>query len=86
MYEAFTGKPVFDGTTPYKVFSQHFRELPKPFIVVQPPQPIEDRFERMVFKALEKEPESRFATAEELKEELLNSCLELAQKNKTVRK
>ncbi|PWU01667.1 MAG: hypothetical protein C5B53_02540 [Candidatus Melainabacteria bacterium] len=86
MYEAFTGKPVFDGTTPYKVFSQHFRELPKPFIVVQPPQPIEDRFERLVFKALEKEPESRFNTAQELKEELLNSCVELARKNKAVRK
>lgn len=74
MYEAFTGKPVFDGATPYKVFSQHFKEAPKPFLVVQPTEPIEDRFEAIVFKALEKDPEDRFGTALELKNALIRCC------------
>jgi DNA-binding NarL/FixJ family response regulator len=74
MYEAFTGKPVFDGTTPYKVFSQHFREQPKPFTVVQPVKPVKDKFEAIVFKALEKDPENRFSSAVELREDLLRAC------------
>ena len=53
---------------------------------MQPVEPVEDRFERIVFKALEKEPENRFSSALELKEDLLASCLELAQERDAVRK
>jgi DNA-binding NarL/FixJ family response regulator len=71
MYEAFTAHPVFDGITPFKVFSQHLSAAPKPFAEVQSKIYIPSEIEAIVFKALAKNPELRHQSVLELKQELL---------------
>jgi len=71
MYEAFAGRPVFDGNTPYKVFSQHLTDHPKRFIIDPSAKSIPPALEEIVFKTLEKKQDERFNSALEVKEALL---------------
>lgn len=77
MYEAFTGKPVFDGTSPYKIFSQHLTETPQPFSSAQPERHIPEEIESIVFRALKKEPSERYQTPLLLKHHLIQSKIRL---------
>jgi serine/threonine-protein kinase len=71
MYEAFTGKPVFDGASPYKVFSQHLIDDPLAFAVVQSGRQLPPEMETIVLKALKKNPDERYQSALELKHDLI---------------
>ena len=64
LYEMLTGKPPFDADTPLAILMKHVNEpLPLPSTSgVNIPQPLE----RVLLKALSKNPDDRYQTAEEM--------------------
>ena len=73
MYEAFTGKPVFNGKSAYKVFSQHLSEQPLPFAAILPAEQNLSALETIVFKTLKKRPEERYQSILELQQDLIKA-------------
>ncbi len=64
LYEMLTRQPPFDADTPLAILMKHVNDpLPIPHIV-EPSIPAS--FERIVLKALAKEPENRYQSAEEM--------------------
>src|SRR5438445_9463636 len=68
LYELAAGQTPFPGSTPAVVFSAILTGTPVPITQLRPDIPAE--LERIINKALEKDRESRYQTAEELKQEL----------------
>jgi serine/threonine protein kinase len=72
LYELLTGEPPFcckrDGLSQLKILQAHLHQAPRPPSEVNPQVTAE--IERVVLRALEKEPERRFATAAEFWREL----------------
>jgi serine/threonine protein kinase len=68
LYEMLTGEPPYDAETPLAVLMKHVNDpLPLPRkVVADVPRPLE----RVVLKALAKDPEQRFQTAGEMAEAL----------------
>jgi serine/threonine protein kinase len=68
LYEMFTGAPPFDADTPLAILMKHLNDpLPLPRqIDASIPEP----FERVILKALSKDPEARFQGAGEMAEAL----------------
>jgi tetratricopeptide (TPR) repeat protein len=64
LYEALTGKPPFQGDDPIKVIFGHIHDIPVSLSKLNPnvPQALSD----CVMKLLQKEPEKRFQSAEDL--------------------
>jgi beta-lactam-binding protein with PASTA domain/tRNA A-37 threonylcarbamoyl transferase component Bud32 len=69
LYEMTTGKPPFTGDSPVSVASKHVRDQPALPRSVNPAIPA--AFEAIVMKAMAKAPGDRYATAEELRADLL---------------
>ncbi|TXD39015.1 protein kinase [Lujinxingia vulgaris] len=62
LFELLTGKVPFTGTTPVQILTAHvFNEVPKPSSVA--PGPIAPTMERIILKALSKDPADRFEDA-----------------------
>ncbi len=62
LYEMLLGHPPFDADTPLAILMKHINDpLPLPS---EPGQKIPEPFERVVLKALAKQPEDRYQTAE----------------------
>ena len=74
LYHLVTGKPVFDAPSPILLMSCHLRELPKPPRAVAPERGIPAEIERVILRALEKDPGKRFADASEMREALEEAC------------
>jgi serine/threonine protein kinase len=70
MYELLTGVPPLMGETVYDTIYMHVHEQPRPFSQVRADLHIPSRMERIVFKALEKDPDNRHQSMQELKWEL----------------
>ncbi|MBY0550790.1 MAG: serine/threonine protein kinase [Candidatus Obscuribacterales bacterium] len=70
MYEALTGRKVFDGRSAYQVMEQHVREIPAQLRSEQLHIPL--KLESVVLKALNKAPADRFQSTEELIEALID--------------
>jgi serine/threonine protein kinase/tetratricopeptide (TPR) repeat protein len=68
IYEMATGKPPFDGASTADVFAALLREDPLPVSKVHPAMP--KRLDPIVAKLLAKDPAQRYATAEQLQEDL----------------
>jgi serine/threonine-protein kinase len=68
MYELLTGQPPFSGESPIAVAYQHVREYPEPPSRLNPEVPA--GLEAIVLRTLAKDPEARYATAEELRDDL----------------
>ncbi|MGD9681192.1 MAG: protein kinase [Candidatus Obscuribacterales bacterium] len=68
MYAALTGYPPFDGETSLEIISMHSSHQPEPIDI---DTPAGESLERIIFRCLEKEPENRYQSAQELKEALL---------------
>jgi beta-lactam-binding protein with PASTA domain/predicted Ser/Thr protein kinase len=68
LYELLTGKLPFTGETPLEIAMKHLSEVPKPPSSVRPEVP--DDLDMIVLRALAKDPEDRFQTAEEMEREL----------------
>ncbi|MBN1628934.1 MAG: serine/threonine protein kinase [Thermoleophilia bacterium] len=64
MYEMLTGQPPFDGTNMPEIARMHLNATPPPIGDVRPNLP--DGLERVVMRCLEKLPEDRFASMDEL--------------------
>ncbi len=68
LYEMLTGRPPFRGETRLEVVTQQLRDLPRPpsELVAELPAGLD----AVALRALEKEPEKRFATAAEMRDVL----------------
>jgi serine/threonine-protein kinase len=62
LYEMLAGRPPFSGGSPVSVAYQHVNEDPEPPSRVNPAVPAE--LESVVMRALQKDPEARFPTAD----------------------
>jgi eukaryotic-like serine/threonine-protein kinase len=68
LYEAVTGKRPFDSKSQFDVMLAHVNQTPKLPSRLDPSLPAE--FDRIVLKALAKEPEDRFQNADEFRQAL----------------
>jgi TolB-like protein/Flp pilus assembly protein TadD len=68
MYELFTGKPAFDGETASDVMAEILKSDPKPPSEFAPDVPAE--VERIVYKALRKDRETRYQVVGDLLQDL----------------
>jgi beta-lactam-binding protein with PASTA domain/tRNA A-37 threonylcarbamoyl transferase component Bud32 len=69
LYEMSTGRPPFLGDTPVAVASKHVRDHPPTPRELNPSIP--ETFEAIILKSMAKDPSHRYATAEELRADLL---------------
>lgn len=69
LYEMVAGKPPFHGDNPVTIAYKHVREEPEPLKTVAPSTP--DAYAAITAKALAKAPSDRYATAEELRADLV---------------
>ena len=68
LYEMLGGRPPFTGDTPLSVAYRHVRENPQPPSDVNPDVP--QSLDAIVMKALAKNPDNRYQSAAELREDL----------------
>ncbi|MCJ7796790.1 MAG: protein kinase, partial [Thermoleophilia bacterium] len=64
MYEMLTGEPPFTGSTIVEIGRQHVRDRPRPLTETRPDIPAS--LDRVAMRCLEKLPESRFQSMDEL--------------------
>ncbi|MBX9695036.1 MAG: protein kinase, partial [Cyanobacteria bacterium] len=70
MYETLTNRLPLLGKTMVETMRRHMEERPPPLSQVRPDLYIPERVERVIMRALEKKPEARFDTMEQLASEL----------------
>jgi eukaryotic-like serine/threonine-protein kinase len=68
LYEMLTGRPPFEGDSPLAIAYKHVREDPVPPSSLNPDVPAE--LDSIVMKALAKNPDNRYASAQEMQEDL----------------
>src|SRR5207249_1078214 len=68
LYELLTGKVPFTGETPVEIAMRHLSDTPQPPSTLRPEIPPD--LDMIVLRALAKNPEDRFQTAEEMDAEL----------------
>jgi serine/threonine-protein kinase len=68
LYELLTGQPPFQGDSPVSVAYQHVRENPKPPSLVD--SAVTPAMDAIVLKALAKNPENRYQSATEMREDI----------------
>jgi eukaryotic-like serine/threonine-protein kinase len=68
LYELLTGKLPFAGETPLEIAMKHLSEVPTPPSELRPEIPAD--VDMVVLRALAKDPEDRFQSAEEMEHEL----------------
>jgi len=71
LYQMTTGHLPFDGASSMEVLTRHVNEQPVPPRQRQPDAPISEPMERLILRALEKDPARRPQTAEQFRDELL---------------
>ncbi len=77
MFEMLTGRPPFVGPTAVSIAMQHASTNPPAMHQVNPNVVIPDTVEQIVMRALEKEPEDRFLSANEMRNTLRYCAREL---------
>ncbi len=70
MYEALLGVPAFQGQTIGKIINKQLGEMPAFFKDVDAQLKIPEKLEEIVFRAIRKKPDDRFASMDELLKEL----------------
>ena len=70
MYELLTGETPFQADTPFKLLMKHVKEKPVPPRKFRPNLAIPEAVEKIVLKALEKDPAKRFQSISELQQSL----------------
>ncbi len=78
MYEMVTGKVPFTGDNPVSVALKHMQEQPASLLAQRADVPLE--LERIIFKALEKNPAYRFGSMQEMADALLDLQLYLEER------
>jgi serine/threonine-protein kinase len=74
LYHLVTGRPVFEAPSPILMMSCHLRETPRPPRKVAPARAIPESVEKVILRALEKDPTRRFADASDMREALEEAC------------
>ncbi|MBZ0120226.1 MAG: serine/threonine protein kinase, partial [Sandaracinaceae bacterium] len=74
LYQLLTGNPPFQDDDAVVVMAKHIREKPKPVGEVVPDRPIPRSLEKLVVRAMEKDPTKRVGSADEL-DGALAACL-----------
>jgi serine/threonine-protein kinase len=69
-YDVLTGRVPFEAPTPVEVLTKHITEAPVPPRQRRPSAEITEAAERLILKALAKEPDDRFQSMDELRVEL----------------
>lgn len=69
MYEMLSGRTPFIGETPISIATQHLTEKPKPLVELV--ENIPSGIDKIILKLLNKKPESRFKSAEDLRAALI---------------
>jgi len=82
MYEVITGKRPFSSDNLLECMRMHIKVLPPKFRVARPDLKIPDGLEAVVFKALAKDPNDRYASAEDLRKALADSLLAVSFKDR----
>lgn len=72
MYEALSGSPPFVGATPLDTMLMHLNEMPLPLREASLGLEIEPAIEKIVMRLLEKEPEDRYQSMDEVSHALKN--------------
>lgn len=81
MYEMLTGKdPFHNGTTIYELIQYHVNTPPPSMRSINPMLNLPDELERVIFKAMAKDPKDRYQTAGELSTALVKACSEAASR------
>lgn len=70
MYECLTGRPPLRGDTAYETMTMHVSKEPDSFKTVAPNLSINPSIEAVVFRCLEKEPDDRYQSIEEILHDL----------------
>lgn len=78
MYEMVTGKVPFTGDNPVSVALKHMQEQPASLLAQRADMPL--GLERIIFKALEKNPAYRFGSMQEMADALLDLQLYLEER------
>ena len=82
MYEMLTGKdPFHNGTTIYELIQYHVNTPPPSMRSVDPMLNFPDELERVIFKAMAKDPKDRYQTAGELSNALVKACAEASTRD-----
>jgi serine/threonine-protein kinase len=68
LYELLTGKTPFDGETPVEIAMKHLSNAPKPPSSLRPEIPPE--LDKVVLRALSKNPDERYQSADEMEADL----------------
>lgn len=79
LYESLTGQVPFLGKNYVDTMSKQIGEAPRPLSEVVPGISVPPNLEQVVMKALAKEPENRYQTMAELREDLENAFAKPAQ-------
>ncbi len=74
MYEALTGKPPFVADNLLATVFKQCHEDPKPFARVAAGRKIPAEVEAVIFRAMEKDPDKRYRSAEEMRDNLHYYC------------
>lgn len=70
MYEVLTGEPPFQANNPIQVVVKHINQEPTRFATANSTEKTMRRLESVVLRCLEKEPDNRYQTIEELEKDL----------------
>jgi serine/threonine-protein kinase len=68
LYEMLTGKPPFSGSTPMEVMNDRLLNYPMPPTIADPS--ISPELQEVLYRALEREPQNRYASAREFAHDL----------------
>lgn len=72
MYEALTGYPALMGRTIVETMEMQVRESPRAFSDIRPDLQLPNELERVVLRSLEKKPENRYQSMEEMRDALIH--------------
>ncbi len=76
MYELLAGRSIFEAESPFEMMTKQIHEAPRGLGLPKSAASVE--VERIIFLAVEKNPDNRYQTADEMQSDLEN-CLKLAQ-------
>lgn len=68
LFQCLTGRTPFNADDPVSLLYLHLKEPPPPFPLLEPPVP--EVVQKIVYRALEKQPEDRYESAQEMNDAL----------------
>ena len=81
LYEMISGQVPFEGESPISVALKHIQKEPKELIEITPSTP--SKVNKLVMKALSKDPSDRHKNAAQLREEIVETLKEIEVKEKS---